>query len=231
MAMQLQQIVPFGRSLDEYVNMFNLSESDLRRKIVSVADGPASFNAEGTQRGYAITSIDPIYQFSGADILSRFEAVVDDIIEQVSATLDDWVWTYHTSPDALRASRTQTIQTFLTDYEAGKHSGRYRVGELPTLSLQNDPFELALCSHFLFLYSEQLDYAFHRHSVLELLRVSSEVRIFPLMTLALERSPHLDPLIQELGELGYAPSIQPTQYEFQKGGNEMLVIRQSRQPS
>lgn len=66
MAMQLDQVVPFGRSFDEYVKMFALSEADLQGNILSVADGPASFNAEGTERGYRIQSVDPLYCF-GAD--------------------------------------------------------------------------------------------------------------------------------------------------------------------
>ena len=47
--MHLENIVPFGRSLDEYVHMFTLTESDFSRSILSVGDGPASFNAEGTK--------------------------------------------------------------------------------------------------------------------------------------------------------------------------------------
>lgn len=50
MAMQLDQVVPFGRSFDEYVKMFSLSEADLQKSILSAAAGPASFNAEGTER-------------------------------------------------------------------------------------------------------------------------------------------------------------------------------------
>jgi hypothetical protein len=86
-------------------------------------------------------------------------------------------------------------------------------------------FDLALCSHLLFLYSQHLDYGFHRSSVLEMLRVSQEVRIFPLLTLMLERSPYLDPLMDELRQAGYQVEVMQVAYELQKGGNEMLVIR------
>jgi hypothetical protein len=60
--------------------------------------------------------------------------------------------------------------------------------------------------------------------VLEMLRVSREVRIFPLLTLMLERSPHLDPLMSELQQAGYQMKVVKVTYELQKGGNEMLVI-------
>ena len=45
--------------------------------------------------------------------------------------------------------------------------------------LADDSFDLALCSHLLFLYTDHLDAAFHIAAVQELLRVAGEVRIFP----------------------------------------------------
>jgi hypothetical protein len=224
MAMQLDAIVPFGRSLDEYIHMFDLTAMDLSQRILGVGDGPASFNAEASQQGGTVVSIDPIYCFTGAEILQRFDAVVDNIIGQVKATADDYVWGYHKSPNDLRHNRVQAMQRFLADYALGKTGDRYQVGELPTLPFADGAFDLALCSHLLFLYSDHLDYAFHRSAVLEMLRVSREVRIFPLLTLMLERSPHLDPLMSELQQAGYQMKVVKVTYELQKGGNEMLVI-------
>lgn len=147
MVLKLDKVVPFGRSFDEYIKMFNLSTHDLQKRILGVGDGPASFNAEGTQLGYDITSIDPIYQFNR--------------------------------------------------------------------------------QHILFLYSDHYDYQFHLESILEMLRISSEVRIFPLLTLMLEKSPYLPLMQQDLTAKGYQISVVKTAYEFQKGGNEMLVIKSS----
>jgi hypothetical protein len=223
--MQLDAVVPFGRSLDEYIQMFGLTPTDLSHRILGVGDGPASFNAEASQQGASVISIDPIYCFTGAEILQRFDAVVDNIIGQVKATADDYVWGYHKSPEDLRHHREQSIQAFLADYELGKKGDRYQAAELPRLPFADGAFDLALCSHLLFLYSQHLDYAFHRSSVLEMLRVSQEVRIFPLLTLMLERSPHLNPLMIELREVGYQVDVIQVAYELQKGGNEMLVIR------
>jgi hypothetical protein len=223
--MKLEKVVPFERSLDEYLKMFNLSNTDLQKRILGIGDGPASFNAEGTKLGYNLTSIDPIYEFSGAEILDRFNQVVDGIITQVQNTPNSWVWTYHQSPEALRESRVQTIERFIEDYELGKNQGRYLAEQLPSLKFSNQAYDLTLCSHLLFLYSAQLDYQFHLDGILEMLRVSSEVRIFPLLNLNLERSPHLDPIIQNLTERGYFTTIEKVDYEFQKGGNQMLVIQ------
>lgn len=64
MAFQLNSVVPWGRNIDEYFSMFNLSDKDKELRIAGFGDGPASFNYEATERGFHITSFDPIYQFS-----------------------------------------------------------------------------------------------------------------------------------------------------------------------
>ncbi len=229
MAMQLDSVVPFGRSLDEYIKMFSLTEDDLQKSMLSVGDGPASFNAEGTKLGYCIKSIDPLYIFTGDQIRNRFYQVVDNIIEQVERTPDDWVWTYHGSPNGLRKRREQTTELFCADYEDGKNQSRYEIGELPQLKYQDHEYELGLSSHFLFLYSDHLDRKFHLESILEMLRVCQEVRIFPLLTLMLQRSPHLQTIVEQLEGKGYKSEIQKVGYELQRGGNEMLRITQNQE--
>lgn len=224
MAMQLEQVVPFGRSFDEYINLFNLIHADLQKSILSVADGPASFNAEGTRLGYRIQSIDPLYCFTAPQIRQRFDAVVDNIIEQVERTPEDWVWTYHDSPHGLRKNREQAIQLFCEDYESGKAEGRYKVGELPHLMFRDDEYELGLSSHFLFLYSDHFDEDFHFDSICEMLRVCQEVRIFPLLTLMRQPSQHLKGIISRLVSQGYHCEIHQVSYELQRGGNQMLKI-------
>lgn len=178
MVMKLDSVVPFGRSYGEYIRMFNLTAADLSQNILGIGDGPASFNAEATSLGYRVTSVDPVYQFSGAEIQQQFDAVVDKIIAQVEATPQNWVWNFHKSPGDLRHNREQALATFLEDCDAGKRCGRYQVGQLPKLNFEDNTFDLSLCSHFLFLYSAHLSQSFHQASVHELLRISREVRIF-----------------------------------------------------
>lgn len=224
MAMQLDKVVPFGRSLDEYRLMFALSEADLAGKILGVGDGPASFNAEMHALGKRVVSIDPVFRCSADNIERQFYAVVDNIIAQVKSTPDNWIWTYHRSPEHLRQHRIDVLARFLADYEAGKSAGRYVVGELPQLDVQDNHFDVALCSHFLFLYSDQFSYEFHRESILDMLRVAREVRIFPLLTLMLKPSPYVEPLMHELQSWGYRAQIHTVSYELQRGGNQMLSI-------
>ena len=227
MVMKLSNVVPFGRSLQEYCKMFNLTSDDLKLNILGVGDGPASFNAELTANGGNVVSVDPIYAFEAKDIQERFNCVVDDIIEQVKNSPDDWVWSYHQNPENLRQNRIDVINTFTKDYAISSDTRRYIDASLPKLPFSDQQFDLALCSHFLFLYSQQFSYEFHVLSIKEMLRIALEVRIFPLLTLMLEESPYLNQLIQTLTESGYDANIQKVEYELQKGGNKMLVIKDS----
>ncbi len=93
--------------------------------------------------------------------------------------------------------------------------------------LHDDQFDLGLCSHFLFLYSELFDFEFHRSAVCEMLRVAREVRIFPLLTLNLAPSPQVPRLVEWLEDQGYGVEIKRVGYELQRGGNEMLWVRRS----
>lgn len=224
--MILDRIVPFGRSKSEYELMFALSASDRHKSIIGIGDGPASFNAEMTASGYSVTSIDPIYQFTGTEIKSRFDACVNDIIEQVRNTPNNWVWSYHKSPEDLRANREKAIALFLEDYDHGKIEGRYINAELPKLDFQSQQFQLALCSHFLFLYSDHLSFEFHLEAIRELCRIAKEVRIFPLLTLAQARSPYIDEICNTLALEGISSEIIQVTYEFQKGGNQAIIFRQ-----
>ena len=222
--MKLDKVVPFGRCLDEYRCIFNLSDSGLDKKIIGIGDGPASFNAEMKAGGKRVISLDPLYVFSANEIENQFFKVVDNIIAQVKQSLDDWVWTYHKSPDHLRTNRVKALRMFIEDYEAGKIEGMYLIGELPKLDINDQQYDIALCSHFLFLYSEQFDYKFHLAAILEMLRIAKEVRIFPLLTLAMDKSPYLERLLNELETRGYKTITEQVKYELQKGGNEMLRI-------
>ena len=89
----LDQVVPWGRSFDEYRRMFALTDAELSMRIIGCGDGPASFNAEATRRGTAVVSCDPIYRYDVGQIRSRIESAYSQILEQTRQNLDDFVWT------------------------------------------------------------------------------------------------------------------------------------------
>ncbi|HYZ74568.1 MAG TPA: hypothetical protein VE641_15935 [Chthoniobacterales bacterium] len=224
--MQLQEVVPWGRSLDEYRRQFALSETDLKGCLLGCGDGPASFNAELAALGETqrLVSVDPLYAFTGPEIAGRVEQTYEKIISQVRRNHERYVWTYFTDPDVLGAARLHAMKMFLNDYEVGRAEGRYLVGALPKLPFNNGEFDLCLCSHLLFLYSAQLSADFHLASMLEMLRVAQEVRVFPLLDLDLQRSAHLDPVMADLRSAHFYAEIVDVPYIFQKGGGQMLRV-------
>lgn len=227
MVMRLDQIAPLGRSLDEYRHLFALTAADLDGSILGVGDGPASFNAEMWARNRRIVSIDPLYALHASDIEARFCAVADSIVAQMEAAPQNWSWSYHASPAELKAARLATVRRFAADFATARASGRYVAGGLPDLPFPPRSFQLALCSHLLFLYSDHLSFEFHLASLLEMLRVAAEVRVFPLLTLSQEQSPHLKPLREVLSRAGFTARIERVNYELQRGGNEMLRVRRA----
>jgi hypothetical protein len=205
--------------------MFNLSDQDLQRKILDCAGGPASFNAEMTEAGYTVISCDPIYQFSAHDIAKRIEETSSTILQKVEANQQQFVWNEIQSPQHLVEIRMTAMRQFLADFPDGLQQKRYLTDALPNLSFTAGQFDLALCSHFLFTYSDQLSLEFHLAAIQEMSRVAQEVRIFPLLVnMTGEVSPFLNPVIKELRAMGYGVQIQTVPYEFQRGGNQLLQI-------
>ena len=225
--MKLDEVVPWGRTMSEYQLMFDLSDIDINKHILGCGDGPASFNVEMTELGYSVVSIDPIYQFSAEQIEQRVRETYQPVISQLKQNLDRYIWKIFADPDELGRARIAAMNRFLLDYETGKISRRYLNRSLPNLDLPDDRFDLCVCSHLLFLYSEQLSFDFHLTSILELLKVASEVRIFPLLNLDCEPSPYLEPIVRELIDREFTVQIQQVNYEFQKGGNKMLKINKT----
>lgn len=221
----LNQVVPWGRSFDEYCRMFALSDQDLTRRILGCGDGPASFNADATRRGSKVISCDPIYKWDAADIRQRIAVTRETVLEQTRRNAAEFVWDSIGSIDELGRIRMAAMESFLDDYTHGKAQGRYIEGELPTLRFTDRSFDLALCSHFLFLYSDQLGEAFHHRAALELCRVAGEIRVFPLLALGGSRSPFVDGTRDCLRDAGHDVSIEVVPYEFQRGANQMMRIR------
>jgi hypothetical protein len=222
---QLNEVVPWGRSFDEYRRMFALSPEDLAGRILGCGDGPASFNVEATAAGHAVVSCDPIYDFSPAEIEKRVFDCCQDMVVQVRRDRAGFVWQEFRDPEHLGECRLAVMRHFLANFEQGKRAGRYVTAALPNLPFGADRFDLALVSHLLFLYSEQLDFHFHWSGIQELLRVATEVRIFPLLTLERKKSPHIEPVLARCRESGWTAEACRVPYEFQRGGNEMLRIR------
>lgn len=223
MAFKLNSVVPWGRNLSEYRLMFQLDDRDMEKKIASFGDGPASFNYEASKLGTSVTSFDPIYEFSRQELQQRIEEVRITVMEQMKENMDNYVWTNIKSLEELENVRMSAMKLFLSDYEQGKKEKRYICHSLPErLLYKEDSFDIGLSSHFLLMYTD-LGYDFHIQAITEMLRVCKEIRIFPIVNLDAEKTELITKVI-EYFKNDYDVEIRKTQYEFQKGGNSMLVI-------
>ncbi|HZS08092.1 MAG TPA: SAM-dependent methyltransferase [Blastocatellia bacterium] len=227
MAFTLDQVVPWGRLYDEYRRMFALTDDDLRSRVLGCGDGPAGFNAGATRWGSGVVSCDPLYRFTADEIRSRVSETYDQMIEQTRLNQAEFVWDTISSIEELGRIRMQALSEFLADYEQGREQGRYVEAALPALPFADLSFDLALCSHFLFLYTEHLTESFHLESVLEMCRVAREVRIFPLLALGAGPSRYVDSVTESLRRAGFVVSIEVVPYEFKRGANQMMRIRRN----
>src|SRR5262249_60476480 len=89
----LDQVVPWGRSFDEYCRMFALSSDDLHSHILGCADGPASFNAEATAAGLSVVSCDPLYRWTPQQIRQRIRDTSEIVLEQTRRNRHQFIWT------------------------------------------------------------------------------------------------------------------------------------------
>lgn len=224
MTFELKNVVPWGRNLEEYTKIFKLTDSDLNSKIISFGDGPASFNAEMTQLGKKVISLDPVYQFSKAELKQRIDETKETVMEQMRTNQDKFVWKSIKNVAELEKIRMGAMTNFINDFEFGKEQQRHVHHELPnSTKYETLEFDLGLSSHFLILYS-QLGLDFHIKSITEMLRISKEIRIFPILNLNAAKSEVLDDIITHF-KTDFNVKIETSDYEFQKNGNQMLVIK------
>ena len=225
MDFKLDNVVPWGRSFDEYLRMFNLTKADLKKKILDCAGGPAGFNAKMSSLGNQVISCDPIYQFTAEEINKRIQETAPIIVEGLQTSLEKFVWQKIKSPQQLLEVRMAAMNQFLADFPTGKSEKRYLNHQLPSLPFPDNSFDLALCSHFLFTYSEQFSFDFHLAAILELCRVAQEVRLFPLLeNFTGIDSPYVQGVVNQFREKDYEVRVEKVDYEFQKKGNQMLQI-------
>ena len=81
------------------------------------------------------------------------------------------------------------------------------------------------------MYWEQLCEDFHFQAIRQMCRVAGQCRVFPLLELGGRLSRHLDPAMVRLERAGMTVDVKRVEYEFQKGGNEMLRVAKHKDPT
>lgn len=173
--------------------------------------------------GGNVTAVDPVYERPSDEVAAMVGAEVARGSAWTVANIDRYRWDFYGDPDGHRRVRTDSARIFGADIVA--NSAKYQSGALPELPFAEDAFDLVLCSHLLFTYSDRLDREFHRLAIVEMARVGRQVRIYPLVhqSGSDERDLVAD-LVTMLPPRGLRASTVPVSYEFQRGAGEMLVV-------
>ena len=143
----------------------------------------------------------------------------------MKAKSENFVFRTYSSIDEVETVRRKGMEIFIEDYRKGSADGRYRFGLLPRVDFEDQGFDFVFCAHFLFIYSGQFDFEFHRKAIAELYRLArEEVRIHPIVDAAGQPYPLLKELMVFAGEFGFEGEIQLVDHEFYKGANQTLVL-------
>jgi SAM-dependent methyltransferase len=208
-----------SRSFAEYQAMFDLSDADLELSILDCCAGASGFTAELAARGGTGKAVDPAYGLPRADVIAAISNGASGAAQMIDDNQDRFVWDWYGSPGRRDQLRKDAAERFARDYVERPHA--YVAGALPGLPFHDSAFDIVLCSHLLFTWSDQLGEDWHRAALRELARVAGrEVRVFPLVVQGTgEPVGFLDRLA---GELGAERRTVP--YEFQAGASQMLVL-------
>jgi hypothetical protein len=109
-------------------------------------------------------------------------------------------WPYLGSPPAGLRCAEVSADLFGIDFATSR--GGYVTAMLPQLPFRDRRFRLALSGYLLFTYADRLSFDEHVMALHELLRVSEEVRVFPLIDIMGVQYPHLDALRAALEDDG-----------------------------
>lgn len=222
--LQLDRVVLLGRTFEEYRRYFALDEDWLRgRAILDVASGVSSFCAESTAKGLNVTSFDRIYELPAATIRPKCVADLDFIVDSVRG-LKVYKWDFYRTPDDLKELRRRSYELFLPHYEA-EQGQKYVAGSLPQLPFPDRQFDLTLVSYLLFVYEDQLDYEFHKRSVLDIMRVTrGEARMYPLVDFEARPSRVLARMQVDPDFAAFQLEVVATDFEFLLNSNSYLRI-------
>lgn len=203
--------------------MFDLY-AGLPGSVLDCCAGGSGFVAEAVARGTDAVAADPAYEMTDgdlADLVHRSQHAGTGIVDEHP---DRFVWHWYGSKERRDEMRATATESFLADRR--RHAERYVAASLPELPFEDHRFDLALCSHLLFTWSNQLDADWHLAALRELARVArGEIRVFPLVGQGPgEPVPFLDDVRRRLDENGLPSETRQVPYEFQRDADRMLVI-------
>ncbi len=220
----MRKLVLWGHHVAEYKAMFDLSDEEIRSRILEYGCGPSAMNAVLHQESPLIVSCDPLFRLTKPDLVLKATSLFDKRVKQVLADQGQFDVSQYGGIEAFIASRRAGMSLFFADYEEGLAQERYISRPKDHLPFMDSKFDYALCSHYLFANPETQPVDFHLALIAELARVAGEVRIFPLIDRVGQPSPLLGPVLLGLQQENYGVEVRDVAYPLYPAGNAMLRI-------
>ncbi|MBX9719969.1 MAG: class I SAM-dependent methyltransferase [Candidatus Obscuribacterales bacterium] len=237
----LDNVAFYGRTFDEYIEMFNFQANDwVGKKVLDCASGPSSFTAEANRNGIHAVACDPRYSELSESLIPLAENDMRKCLAKVGQQVHLFDALADNNKSHYLAEKAHAVFTFSNDYTEGKKEGRYIAASLPELPFADNSFDLVLNAHLLFLYSsknyggvfekDEFSMSFHIQAISELIRVSKwEVRIYPLKGPNSTDNPMLSRVLEVISQdSSLTISLVPVNYKDIAGANLMLRIQKQR---
>jgi hypothetical protein len=231
------EVLFFGRTMHEYIEMFNLEPNELAGlRILDCPSGPSSFTAEAARLKIKAVGCDPMYGMDADSLLELSLKHMDECIERQNRTPH----LFDIEKPVVRYKQEKEIafDHFSRDFRTGLTQGRYKAASLPELPFPDKSFDMVLSGNFLFLYSDHseggmlfdspFDFEFHLNSILEFIRVcKQEIRIYPLKGPHQDKKPYLQEIMNILFKRGVKAELVAVSYRDVVDAHHMLRISMS----
>lgn len=220
----MRKLVLWGHSVDEYREMFDLSQDEMNSSILEYGCGPSAVNYQQAQNDHQVVSCDPLFVLDKDTLASKAVMIFADMAEQVKKEQARFDFSRSGSYENLIAERQQGMKQFFADYASGKAQGRYIGVADYHLPFADFSFDFALSSHYLFADLDEQTVEFHLAVIRELARVAREVRIFPLIDKEGNTSEFLGPVLLGLQQDNYGVEVREVAFHLHPTGNAMLRV-------
>lgn len=220
----MRKLVLWGQAVNEYREMFDLSEEEMNSSILEFGCGPSAVNFQQSQKKHQFVSCDPLFVLDKDTLVSKTSIIFADMAAKIKSAEQHFDFSRSGGYEKLLAQRQKGMQQFFSDYEQGKAQNRYIGITDYHLPFADFSFKFALSAHYLFADLEDQTTEFHLMVLRELARVAEEVRIFPLIDREGHPSDFLGPVLLGLQQENYGVEVRETNFHLYQSDNAMLRV-------